>query len=97
MKTDQGKIQGVQRIAPPSCPNCYVERGHRPVPDYVGLCPKHASVDALIAALTEIATSEHQQYEKNADSSYGTGVADGHRCAGDIASRRSRSLAGGNQ
>ena len=39
----------------------------------------------LLEALERIATSPHQDYSTNEHSLYGTGVADGHKCAANLA------------
>lgn len=50
--------------------------------------------DRLAASLRRIANSPHCHYDQNEASPYGTGVADGHRCAAQIARDALASCAG---
>lgn len=54
-----------------------------------------AAAPDLLEALEQIATSPHQDYSTNEHSLYGTGVADGHKCAANIAKQAIEKAKGG--
>lgn len=43
-----------------ACRDCRVERGYRPMLDYVALCPLHAAASDLLTALNRAAKLAHK-------------------------------------
>lgn len=50
-----------------------------------GVAEPEAVVKAAFAAIHEIVNSPHQVYDNHKGGQYGVGVADGHRCAANMA------------